>query len=299
MGGRAVLKRYSMKAGVLSILFALIWTMLAIPGASAAESNNQLIIVNKQTNRLAYFNNGELVKTFSVATGKTRALTPEGSFKIVNKIKNRPYYKDKIPGGDPRNPLGDRWLGLEVNGTEGTTYAIHGNNNSASIGKYVSAGCIRMKNDDIHWLFPQIKVGAKVVITSSALAFEEIAAQHAYPVWQQYEGNLLLNGATMSLNHPLIVIDSRVFIPLRDVFELMGAEVKWNIADRTVTAVIGDRTITHKPLTDVVDVNGASVSIAASRVVENTVMLPLRNIAELTGYQVEWDGRSKEIRLRS
>lgn len=110
-------------------------------------AGSDLIIVNKKTNKLAYFSDGKLVKTFPVATGKSKELTPEGSFKMVVKVKNRPYYKEKIPGGDPANPLGDRWLGLEVNGTYGTTYAIHGNNNESSIGKYVSAivfECIMM-----------------------------------------------------------------------------------------------------------------------------------------------------------
>ena len=119
-------------------------------------------------------------RTFSVATGKSADLTPEGSFTIVNKIKNRPYYKYKIPGGDPRNPLGDRWLGLDVDDTAGTTYAIHGNNNAKSIGKYVSAGCIRMNNDEIHWLYSRVQVGTKVIITTSELKYEEIADQHGY-----------------------------------------------------------------------------------------------------------------------
>ena len=110
---------------VFGLLFAACFT--GVGRVEAAGSD--LIIVNKKTNKLAYFSDGKLVKTFPVATGKSKELTPEGSFKMVVKVKNRPYYKEKIPGGDPANPLGDRWLGLEVNGTYGTTYAIHGNNN--------------------------------------------------------------------------------------------------------------------------------------------------------------------------
>nr|WP_303757488.1 L,D-transpeptidase [Priestia megaterium] len=44
-----------------------------------------------------------------VVTGKTWDKTPVGFFKVVNKIKNRPYYIGHIPDGDPRNPLGKRW----------------------------------------------------------------------------------------------------------------------------------------------------------------------------------------------
>ncbi|MCG3017628.1 L,D-transpeptidase, partial [Escherichia coli] len=81
------------------------------------------IVINKANNQLAYYKNNKLVRTFSVATGRTNSLTPEGKFRIVNKIVNRPYYTGKIPGGDPRNPLGNRWMGINARGTNGTTYA--------------------------------------------------------------------------------------------------------------------------------------------------------------------------------
>src|SRR5574342_523827 len=94
----------------LSIVFVFLVSILLFNGQADAASSSQLIIINKKTNTLAFYNAGKLVKTFSVATGRSRDLTPEGTFRIVNKIKNRPYYTGNIPGGDPRNPLGDRWM---------------------------------------------------------------------------------------------------------------------------------------------------------------------------------------------
>ncbi|WP_232016255.1 L,D-transpeptidase family protein [Paenibacillus baekrokdamisoli] len=264
----------------------------------AKDNNNDLIIINKKTNKLAYFSNGEMIKTFSVATGKKKQLTPEGTFKIANKIKNRPYYKDKIPGGDPHNPLGDRWLGLDVNGTKGTTYAIHGNNNERSIGKYVSAGCIRMKNDEIHWLFSQVKINTDVIITNSTLTLEHIAANHGYQIGQmKFEGKLLVNGVRKELDSDLLLSNSQVFIPLRECFEILGAKVEWSQLTGIVTATIGNRIITHKPLTSKAAVNGVSIAITTSRLQDDKVMLPLRNIAEITGYKVIWDAKGKTIQI--
>jgi hypothetical protein len=162
--------------GAFIILFSLFL------GTSVIEANvgNQLIIINKATNKLAFYENGKLVKVFPVATGRSNDLTPEGTFKIVNKIKNRPYYKEGIPGGDPANPLGDRWLGIDARGTYGTTYAIHGNSNPASIGTYASAGCVRMFDDDVRWLFDQINLYAMVVITNTSKSFDTIAASKNY-----------------------------------------------------------------------------------------------------------------------
>lgn len=166
----------------LLIPFLLFFTFFAFAGATEASDGSQLIIINKKTNTLAYYNGGTLVKTFKVGTGRSRSLTPEGKFKIVNKIVNRPYYKDNIPGGDPRNPLGNRWMGLEARGTYGTTYAIHGNANEGSIGRYVSSGCVRMHNAEVRWLFDQIQLYTEVVITHSDAGFDAIAAANGYVV---------------------------------------------------------------------------------------------------------------------
>ncbi|MEH7127375.1 L,D-transpeptidase family protein [Neobacillus drentensis] len=154
----------------------------ALPQAQKAEastiSKKQLIIINKKINKLAFYENGELVKTYSVATGRTSKLTPEGTFYIREKIKNRPYYKHNIPGGDPRNPLGKRWLGLSKQENGGYPYAIHGNANESSIGKYISGGCIRMHNKEVIQLFSKVNIGAKVVITTSKKTFNQLAAPY-------------------------------------------------------------------------------------------------------------------------
>ncbi|MDQ0232560.1 L,D-transpeptidase family protein [Metabacillus malikii] len=152
------------------------------PKVDAVEGS--LIIINKTTNQLAYFENGVFIRSFSVATGKQASYTPEGTFTIVNKIKNRPYYSGNIAGGDPNNPLGNRWLGLNARGTNGDTYAIHGNNNPNSIGKYVSNGCIRMYDEEIEWLFNRVPVHTTVHITSSSKSFQDIAASLDYKTQQ-------------------------------------------------------------------------------------------------------------------
>lgn len=167
---------------VLALLVVLLSGLSTTKAEAASKStaNQDLIIINKYYNKLAYYQDGSLEMVKSVATGKSWENTPVGFFKVVNKIKNRPYYKGKIPGGDPRNPLGNRWIGLNANGTYGDTYAIHGNNNPSSIGKYVSLGCVRMHNADVTKLFDKVKVGTPVTITYSYKSFEELTAVYGY-----------------------------------------------------------------------------------------------------------------------
>ncbi|WP_372632054.1 L,D-transpeptidase [Cohnella sp.] len=151
--------------------------LLLVPAVASAQAQSvqlakkyaeyeQFILIDKSTNKLHFFEKGKLVKSFSVATGKKPSYTPEGLFTIREKIKNRPYYKENIKGGDPKNPLGDRWLGLKVtlNGKTSYAYGIHGNNDEKSIGKYVSAGCIRMHNKEVRWLYDRIETSTPVLI---------------------------------------------------------------------------------------------------------------------------------------
>ncbi|TCS92348.1 SH3 domain-containing protein [Hazenella coriacea] len=83
---------------------------------------------------------------------------------MVVKI-NKPGWKN-IPGGDPRNPLGDKWLGITVNSDKGRTYGIHGTNNPSSIGSHASSGCIRMGKENLNELYSLIPEGTPVWIHS-------------------------------------------------------------------------------------------------------------------------------------
>lgn len=162
---------------VLSFVFLLTFIL---PNTTYAQnlSKGHYLVINSKTNKMGYFKDGYLVKEFYVATGKIGSETPKGKFKIVNKIKNRPYYTGNIPGGDPRNPLGDRWLGLHVGSTYGTTYGIHGTNRENSIGGNVSAGCIRMYNNDVRWLFEQIPVKSEVIIYDGKEDYSQAASKY-------------------------------------------------------------------------------------------------------------------------
>jgi len=71
-----------------------------------------------------------------------------------------------MPGG-PENPIGARALYL-WQGNKDTLYRIHGTNEPWTIGHNVSAGCIRMTNDDIADLYDRTPIGTKVVVLPTA-----------------------------------------------------------------------------------------------------------------------------------
>jgi lipoprotein-anchoring transpeptidase ErfK/SrfK len=73
--------------------------------------------------------------------------------------RDKPSLPDLIPGGSPRNPMGEAALTLA-----GGEYAIHGTNAPGSIGGFVSYGCIRMFNRDVVDLYGRVSVGTTVMV---------------------------------------------------------------------------------------------------------------------------------------
>jgi lipoprotein-anchoring transpeptidase ErfK/SrfK len=65
--------------------------------------------------------------------------------------------------GGRLNPLGARALYL-FQGNRDTLIRIHGTNDPASIGRSVSSGCIRMRNEDVMDLYDRVAVGARVIV---------------------------------------------------------------------------------------------------------------------------------------
>lgn len=149
----------------LAILFGLqVWISPARASAAAIPVEDQVsVVIDKSMHQLIVYLNDTPLRSFRVATGRG-ALTPEGDFTIANKLVNPWYLPKNIPGGDKRNPFGTRWLGLSVPNTGGYRYGIHGTNRPHSIGSSVSSGCIRMRNQDVEWLYKHLEIGTPVRI---------------------------------------------------------------------------------------------------------------------------------------
>lgn len=147
------------------------------PFGTEVLPGDTLIIVNKRTNELVLIDHGQIVLASKVATGARNELTPEGFFTIKVKAVNPYYRKKNIPGGDPRNPLGSRWIGFDAKGTDGRMYGIHGTNDPSSIGMYVSQGCIRMPAGPLEELYERVPIGTKIWVVHSGKTMEQLVRE--------------------------------------------------------------------------------------------------------------------------
>lgn len=93
------------KVVMFSILFSIMLTSLVFAQGNKKELvSDQLIIINKSINKLAFYEDGRLVNEFGVATGASAVSTPEGKFKVIVKWECPVYYKTKSQGCSEGNP---------------------------------------------------------------------------------------------------------------------------------------------------------------------------------------------------
>lgn len=127
------------------------------------------IIVDKSQNLLFLKRKGEVVKTYIVSTGKDNS-TPVGKFAIDrNKLRNPTWFRTGaiVDPTDPENILGSRWMGLEGKDSSGESikgYGIHGTTKPQELGRQITLGCVRMRNQEVEEVFDIIPVGTEVVI---------------------------------------------------------------------------------------------------------------------------------------
>lgn len=131
------------------------------------------IVINVAEMRLYYYPKGRnVVEVLPIGIGQLGTDTPENWVTSVQRKKANPTWTPTakvhaeyaakgeplppvVPAG-PENPMG--LFALYI----GRLYAVHGTNASFGIGLRVSHGCVRLRNEDIEYLFNQVPVGTRV-----------------------------------------------------------------------------------------------------------------------------------------
>lgn len=109
-----------------------------------------------------------------------------------------------------------------------------------------------------------------------------------------------VNGEYVAFDQPPIIENDRTLVPFRAIFEKLGAKVEWDNNTRTVTAVKDGTTITLKIGEKAININGENKELdAASQIVNDRTLVPVRAISEALGCKVEWDGETKTVIIKS
>lgn len=111
---------------------------------------------------------------------------------------------------------------------------------------------------------------------------------------------VMLDGVKLNFDVPPQIIDDRTFVPLRVIFEAMGAEVDWDGDARKVTASNGETTVEMVIDNTVMTVNGKEIILdVPPQIVEDRTLVPARAVAESFGAEVTWMGDTRTVIITS
>jgi len=166
------------KRTALFLAIVLIWAMVV--AYARATPNRDIvafsgfapgtIVIKTNERRLYFVLDQQHALRFPVGVGRS-GKTWTGVARVEGKYvkpawappdeirRDHPGLPSVIAGGAANNPMGAAALTLR-----GGDYAIHGTNRPASIGGFVSYGCIRMYNRDIVELYRLVQVGTPVIV---------------------------------------------------------------------------------------------------------------------------------------
>ncbi len=106
------------------------------------------------------------------------------------------------------------------------------------------------------------------------------------------------NGEKIAFDRVPVIDGGRTLVPLRAIFEKIGAEVVWDGTTKTVTASKGDITVSLTIDSTTAVKNGESVTLdVPGKIIGGRTMVPVRFISDCFGVKVGWDSMARCVSL--
>jgi lipoprotein-anchoring transpeptidase ErfK/SrfK len=132
------------------------------------EDFDQVLLTRIGENKLYLYEDGKIVREWTVATGLPEYMTPTGLFEVTE-LRYEPTWINPSPDGwgkdmpemippGPNNPLGVRAINWSA-----PAIRFHGTSATYSLGYNASHGCVRMANEDVIELYDLVEVGTPIV----------------------------------------------------------------------------------------------------------------------------------------
>lgn len=107
-----------------------------------------------------------------------------------------------------------------------------------------------------------------------------------------------VNNTPVAFDVPPVMVQGHTMVPMRAIFETLGADIEWNGNTRTVKATRGEDVIQLTIHSATMKVNDTEVVLEiAPMMKEGRTMVPLRAISEAFHNTVSWDGVSRTVHI--
>lgn len=128
-----------------------------------------------------------------------------------------------------------------------------------------------------------------------------VAALSAFAQETEKAITVTLNGNAIdcaSYGQEAEIVEGRTLVPLRAIFETLGASVEWDGTTKTVTSVLGETEIKLTVGEKALYKNGTALELdVPAQIMSGRTMVPVRAISESFGVTVAWDKETKTVLL--
>lgn len=109
-----------------------------------------------------------------------------------------------------------------------------------------------------------------------------------------------LDGRNLYFDQPPAMIDGRLLVPLRGIFEALSADVLYDAATRSIKATKGSTVVQLQLGSRTALIDGRTVYLdVPADTVGGRTMVPLRFVSESLGADVKWSGATKTVVINS
>jgi len=112
--------------------------------------------------------------------------------------------------------------------------------------------------------------------------------------------SVYIDGQKQSYSEQPVIKNGSTLVPMRAIFETLGAEVNWNQAEHTIFAKKDCIDVVLKIGSNSAIVNRVKKDISVpAQLIKNKTFVPLRFIAQSLGADVNWNGLTRTITIQS
>lgn len=129
-----------------------------------------------------------------------------------------------------------------------------------------------------------------VGLLATSWMLPSVAADEAAPI------TVFVDGNQIQFDVQPITENYRTLVPMRFIFEALGATVSWDDSTNTATAVKGDTTVTVTVDSNKMLKNGTEIVLdVPARMVNDRTLVPVRAVSESFDAVVEWKEESQQV----
>lgn len=153
-------------------------------------------------------------------------------------------------------------------------------------------------SDDVNYYFPKARISMFDDNGYAIMKYKD--KQYVIKLNRGFIPTVFYNGEKIKFDQIPVIENGRTLVPLRAIFEKIGATVEWDGNTQTVTASKSDTKISLTIDNPAASKNNETITLdVPAKIINGRTLVPVRFIADCFGVDVGWDGVMQKVTLET